>query len=220
MILRAILIGLWFSVSALAFSQDTVIVSKQTKKIQNGLDSLTRLGSVSRLQDSLKISRWSDSLNARINKTFSPTTLTKQLDSLKRKGASLAKMDFYSDSLARKKEALLAEVATKQKSLQGGVTERYDGWLAKIRNRYNTDSAGLKMLSMPTALPATNLPNSNIPKMPGTDLPGIPSLNTSDFASLPMSSDLKQVGGAYTIPSNEQLNTMNLALPAYTNQLV
>lgn len=194
-------------------------MTKPAKEIQKELDSLTRLGSVSRLRDSLKVTRWSDSLNAKINNLFSPVRVNKQLDSLKRKGTSLAKVDFYSDSLARKKDALLGEVTAKQKSLQRNLTERYEGWISKIRKRFNTDSSGLKVPSLPSGLPSPNLPNTNMPAMPGTDIPEIPSLNTSDFTNLPISNDLKQVGGNYTIPSTDQLNAMDLALPEYANPL-
>lgn len=211
--------ALSLAVPMLAFGQDTLGASKQAKEIQRELDSLTRLGSVSRLKDSLKITRWSDSLSSRINQTFSPTRVTRQLDSLKRKGASLTKLDFYSDSLARKKDALLGEVTAKQKSLHKSLSDRYNGWTSNIRKRFNLDSAGIRMPSAPSGLPAIGLPSADMPKMPGTDLPVIPALSTSDFASLPMSNDLKQVGGAYTIPSTDQLNAMDLSLPQYSNPL-
>jgi len=153
--------------ATLAHGQDTTLkqtdstmqsVQRQSdvakEKYSTKLDSLQSIGNVNRWKDSFKITAWSDSLRSKINFKYSDKSLTKQMDSLRSINMPDDKIRHTSDSMLKKKEALLSEVNTKQQELQGKVTGRYAAWSQNLRSRFNLDSAGVK------------LPEGNLPSLP------------------------------------------------------
>lgn len=192
-----------------------------TDTLQHHLDSLTRVASVSRFTDSLKINAWSDSLRRQVNFKYSTAQLNRRVDSLLRAGVPAAKIIAYKDSLSQKGKSLLSEISTRQGDLQQKVSSRYDNWLTSARKKYNLDSMNVKAPALPSAaLPGIpNQPNVNMPQIPGLATSPFPALNSADFTGLPFSPDLKQVAGNYAIPSDSQLKSMDAQLPGM-NDLV
>jgi len=193
----------------------------QTKN-QDILDSLQSFADIARLKDSLKITRWSDSLRRKIDVQFSSQQIERKLDSLRFLNIPTDRISRYSDSLMQKREVLHGEVNEKQQRLRNKVSHRYDDWMKGIREEFNLDSAGIKLGD---PLKKLNLPNSSVPSQgssPGsilssgsmTTVPGMPSLNTEDFSSLGLSKDLTGIGGDLAIPNMDQLSGMDKNLPS------
>lgn len=189
--------------------------------LQHRLDSLTQIASVSRFTDSLKINAWSDSLRRQVNFKYSTAQLNRRVDSLSRAGVPAAKIIAYKDSLSQKGKSLLSEISTRQGDLQKKVSSRYDNWLTSAQKKYKLDSMNVKAPALPSAsLPGIpNQPNLSVLQVPALDASPIPTLNSSDFAALPLSPELKQVAGDFTIPTDTQLKSLDSQLPN-TNDLV
>ncbi len=237
--------------AGLAFSQklDSVNLSKpkhaadsleqkaneRLNTYQSPLDSLNSLANLTRFKDSLKIQSWSDSLKGRINAKFSAKGISRSIDSLQSLSTPPQRLSYFSDSLVRRKETLVAEVNNKQADLQKRVSSRYDRWAQSVRGKFNLDSTGVAVSKIPGAnlptiadplqgvpktIPGISVkPDANVPALPGAELPASPGLNTSDFAALGMSSELTAVGGDLAIPSTDQLNGLNKSLPSMPDPL-
>ncbi len=189
--------------------------------LQHHLDSLSRVASVSRFTDSLRVNAWSDGLRRQVNLKFGTKGVNARVDSLARAGVPTAKIIAYKDSLSQKGKSLLNEINTRQGSLQEKVSARYNNWFNSARKKYNLDSMNVKTPALPSsALPdIPNQSNLNVPQVSALDASPIPELNSSDFAALPLSPDLKQVAGDFTIPTDTQLKSLDSQLPN-TNDLV
>jgi len=191
------------------------------KKYSTKLDSLQSVANTNRWKDSLKITGWSDSLRSKINFRYSDKVIAKQMDSLRSINLPDDKIRHTSDSMLKKKEALLAEVNTKQQELQGKITGRYTAWSQNLRSRFNLDSAGVKLsesnlssvpkVTDPLASPLPEIPVANLPT---SSIPEMPALNTGDFSGLSLSPDLTSIGGNTSIPSMDQLKGWDKSLPA------
>lgn len=198
-------------------------------------DSLHSLVNVNRFKDSLKIVGWSDSLRQKVSMKFSAPNISKMMDSLRRSGMPAKQVEQTSDSLIRRKEALLSEVNAKQGALHKRVAGRYDGWLIGARQKLNLDSSGVKIPDAPgvNGLPnladPLRLPQSNsvvtdglgagIPQIPSSNQSVVPGLQTEDFSSLEISKELTAIGGAFSIPSTDQLAQMDKSIPSMPNPL-
>jgi len=195
-------------------SQRLLYDQEQQKRF---LDSLTNLVSVARWRDSLKVTRWSNTLRSRIEERFSLANVSGYGDSLRSIGISESTVMQKTDSLVHRKATLLTEVADKQAGLQENVNTRYDAWADGFRRKFNLDSAGVRLpgpevqgLSQSSSIKApNNRLGANI-----QDIPAMPTLETTDFSSLGISPELKSVGGTITIPSTEQLGDWQESLPA------
>lgn len=227
---RVVFFVLLFIISSLSYGQEqtgdpTERASQKTDSIQQGasllaeraqakfpnkFDSLRSLASVNRFKDSLKVKSWSESLRQKVSAKFSGERTSRSKDSLRRSGMSTEKVEKVSDSLLQRKEALLSEVYTKQSDLQNRITTRYDNWLKRTRDRFNLDSAGVRIANAnTTAGSEVNDPFSKL-NAGGPANSNMPSLNTQDFMGLGMSKELTLVGGNLTIPSTEQLSLMDM----------
>jgi hypothetical protein len=244
------LTGMLFSLAAYAQAPDTLVVKKvgevsdtarkalnlQTssalKRYSTAKDSLRALVKTSRFTDSMKIERWSGDLRGKIEARFSERRLSKSLDSLRTLNVPSARITHFSDSLTRKKAALLNEVGGKQKVLRQRVTERYKVWTERARPAFNLDSAGVRPPNLDPSIrnPLTTLELPNVPQptstpipgasplpAPGIESPAMPGLTTGDFASLGLSEDLTAIGGNLAIPDSDQLASMSSGISTLPN---
>ncbi len=203
-----------------AFSQDSLRVSVDLSNTSSRLDSITSLAAVSRVRDSLKINAWSDSLKQKVTRRFSPQFVSRAGDSLRKMKVPEPKIDLHTDSLMRKKDALLNEVNGKQDALQKKVSSRYESWVRNARSTPNLDSAGVSLPSMKQPDLVQKLPG--VPGMPAAGIPGlpaIPELVPDDFGSAALSPELAKIGGDIAIPSANQLKLIDAAIPEIPNPL-
>jgi hypothetical protein len=203
-------------------------IEQTSRRAQSGVDSLLKVASVKRYTDSLKVLGWSDSLRRKVNGMFSPSVLTRKTDSLRSLNLPSERITHFSDSMLARQDHLLNEIGTKQMALQQRVAGKYDQWMKGARDKLNLDSAGLKAPALDTSigdplkglgLATVNLPQTGLPDVPQplaspAGIPEMPGLNTNDFASVGLSSDLTKVGGDLAIPSTEMLSGMDKTLPA------
>lgn len=179
-------------------------------------DSLASLASASRWRDSLSVSSWSADMQKAIEHSLSTERITLFSDSLRRKGLPEPAIARHADSLLRKKESLLNEVAGQQTKLQKRLTSRYDEWSSSLREKFNLDSAGVRLPGLDkSSLPQVrNTGTSSIPGSNTPDIPVMPALESADFASLGMSPELTSIGGSSAIPSTDQLGEWQKSVPA------
>ncbi|MBL7851123.1 MAG: hypothetical protein JNN04_09490 [Cyclobacteriaceae bacterium] len=160
-------------------------------------------------------------MRKQVNFKFSTGQVNRRADSLVRAGAPTTKIIAYKDSLSQKGKGLLNEINAQQSGLQSKLSTRYDNWLTSARKKYKLDSMSVKAPALPSAsLPGIpNQPNLSVPQVPALESSPIPTLNSSDFVALPLSPELKQVAGDFTIPTDTQLKSLDSQLPN-TNDLV
>lgn len=189
--------------------------------LQQQIDNVSRSASLTRITDSLKINAWSDSLRRRVNLLYGTEQVNHGVDSLARAGVPTATITAYRDSLSQKGKNLLKEINTQQDDLQKKVSTRYNTWFSSAIKKYNLDSMNVNAPALPRAAlqDIPNQPNLNVPQVPSWDTSAIPALKSADFAALPLSPDLKQVAGDFTIPTDTQLKSLDSQLPN-TNDLV
>lgn len=190
-------------------------------------DSLLNVASTRRLADSLKVLAWSDSMRSAIDKKYSENVVSRQLDSIRQlKMPTLAKQRKL-DSISNRAGNLRKELDIKQTQLQEKLTRRYDDWANSLGKKLNSDSSGLRMLGVPsTSLPTNGLPaeSVDVPSVPNTTIhspaePEIPVLNTLDFSELAMSEQLTNVNRNLSIPSMDQLHSMEQNITEFTGPL-
>lgn len=214
---KPITIFLLLLLAQLAFSQgqpkaDSIRNKAQSKldslansPWQKKLDSLQTKGNLARYKDSLKVLGWADSLKRKVNASLTKKkdALRSKIDSLRVRNQPTLPYQQKIDSLQNKQQALLTEISAKQNQLQQKINTRYKKWGGKL------DSLGLKAPNTQSPIPNTqslipNLPSAALsdPQLPDAS---VPSLNTSDFAGLDLSKDLKNVGGDISVPGADQM---------------
>jgi hypothetical protein len=197
------------------------------KKLSYKSDSITSLAYLNRLNDSIKVITWADSMRYKIDAKYDMQVakIKRKMDSLRGFSLPTSQLQNRFDRIQKKQTAMLSEVKEKQTALQTKVTKHYSVWESSVRNILKLDSFGIKMPD--TKLP--DLPNVQVPvtnlKVPGTKqnlpknshLPGIPPMPTlgqQDFSSLKMSKELKKIGGSLSLPNTSQLKQWEGQVPA------
>jgi len=233
--LRIFVLGLFFLSYTQSYSQiggnvkvsslDTLVnlgvltSARAGKETVSKTDSITSITIFRRLKDSINVDQWSTTLRSKIESSFGQINLDKKLDSLRSVGLPEAKLKNISDSLISRRLTLLSEVQEKQLALHNKLKSRYSDRMNLIRQRFNIDSAGLKIKdqSWPRMdLPAENKIGLNSPdlKLGDSGIPPISQLDLEDFSSLGLSKELTEVAGSVAIPNKEVLRDWETNLPA------
>lgn len=197
------------------------------KKLSHKSDSITSLAYLNRLNDSIKVITWADSMRYKIDAKYNRQVakIKRKMDSLRGFSLPTSQLQNSFDRIQKKQTAMLNEVKEKQSALQTKVLKRYSDWEASVRSKLKLDSFGIKMPN--TRLPG--LPNGQVPmtnlKVSGpklnlplnSNLPGIPPmpvLGQQDFSSLKMSKEMKKIGGSLSLPNTTQLTQWESQVPA------
>ena len=202
----------------------------QKPSLPHSFDSLHEYTNLNRFKDSLKIITWADSMTMKVNTHFAKDQryLSQKIDSLEHLKIPTARYQQKVDSLVGKKDALVAEINSKQKSLEQKVTHRYTEWEKSTRSKLKLDSMGIKA---GVRIPGMKDLSKDIGKIPGVprgqpnlgqqNISGsaLPALNSKDFSDLGLSKDLAGVGGKTSLPSTSQLNQWEQNISGLTDPI-
>lgn len=167
-------------------------------------------------------------MRSAIDKKYSEDVVSRQLDSIRQLKMPTLEKQRKLDSISNHAGNLRKELDVKQTQLQEKLTRRYDDWANSLGKKLNSDSSGLRMPGVPsTSLPSTGLPAKSrldVPSVPNITnlspaLPEIPVLNTLDFSELAMSEELTNVNRNLSIPSMDQLHSMEQNITDFTGPL-
>ncbi len=190
----------------------------QKPSLLHSYDSLHEYANLNRFKDSLKIITWADSMTMKVNThvTKDQRFLSQKIDSLQQLKISTTRYQQKIDSLIGKKDALIVEINSKQKTLEQKVTHRYTEWEKSIRSKLKLDSLGINAgVNIPRMkdlrknvgnIPGVAQGQSNLGKQNMSGVPALPALNSKDFSDLGLSKDLAGIGGKTSLPSTSQLS--------------
>ena len=187
------------------------------------LDSLVKLSETQYTVDSLKINVWSDSLTSRIGMVYQVDSLdlVSKIDSLR--NLDLPELHYLQkfDRLLAEKDALILKVANRKQELLTQIRGKLETWRNKVAEKLGLDKIaspkipGVDLPGSELTDKISNLPQVDIPDLPGAELPEIdftnldipemPELSIPELQNLDLSPDLASISQSVKLPEFDKL---------------